>query len=152
MDKLTHKKAALNTAKSKLKAAQQELSEIEKNHDNLAIEVAALEEERTDLANQVVNQVDTDSEAPAEEQEPPQDQTNEHRTEGQAQWEWNPVPKAKAWNKQQRFTQMSEQELEDLLRRAKREAKRRRVISSDDDEDADEEGEEDDISSPHMET
>ena len=152
LDKLTHKKAALNTAKSKLKSAQQELNEAEKNHDNLAIEVAALEEERTDLANQVVNQVDTDSEAPAEEQETSVGQTSEDRSEGEAQWKWTPVPKAKAWNKQQRFTQMSEEDLQELLRRARREAKRRRIHSVDDDEEADEEGEEDDISSPDMET
>ena len=161
LDKLTHKKTALTAAKATLKSVQQMLTDAEKNHDNLAIEVASLEQERTDLANQVVNQVDTDSEeeTAAEQQGPAAAQpsgANTESTEGQAQPRWTPVPKAKAWNYQQRFTQMSEHELQDLLRRARREAKRRRIDSTEEEEECDEEavdedGEQWDCSAPDME-
>ena len=83
IDKLAFKKVAMHNLKAKLKQAQQDLEEMENQHDTLATEVATLEEERTELANLMANQPDTDSEGEQEEA-PPRPHTTrwEHRRTG----------------------------------------------------------------------
>ena len=124
---------------------------MEKNHDSVAIEVAALEEERTNLANQVANQVDSESEAEGD-GEPRQDKPNQPEAKDSA-WSpgpnaWNAAPKAqpRASNKNHRLNEMSEEELDQLLSRAKREIRRRlaNTQSSEEPTQDDDEYEEDD--------
>ena len=87
--KLAFKKVALPSLKAKLKQAQQDLEEMENKHDTLSTEVATLEEERTELANLMANQPDSDTDGEQDVQEP---EVRDHPMGAYPHW----TPKAKA--------------------------------------------------------
>ena len=128
IDKLAFKKTAMHSLKGKPKQAQQELEDMEKQHDTLATEVASLEEERTELANLMANQPDTDSEGEQEEAPP---SAADHPMGAQAHW----APKAKAKPRAQGdfgldLTRLPQEDLDGFQQCVKQEAKRRRVTNS----------------------
>ena len=135
LDKLSAKKATFKTLKGKIKVAQQELTEMEKQHDGLAAEVAALEDECTTLANQVAIKLDTDSET-----DEPEGDTSEGTHQAQPDPSDNPgswAPRAKAKPNSPghpansvTLTHLDKDDLAELLRKARKEVKRRRLESS----------------------
>ena len=145
IDKLAFKKVALHSLKAKLKQAQQELEEMENNHDTLSSEVATLEEERTELANLVANQPDSDSE---EEQEGQATEAPDHPM-GAQNW----APRAKAKPKAEEafldLTRLPQADIDSLLKCVRKEAKKRKMndtqstsfFTQEDDDDDDEEEE-----------
>ena len=146
IDKLAFKKAALHSLKAKLKQAQQELEELENNHDALASEVASLEEERTELANLVANQPDSESEDEQDGQA-----TEKDHVMGAQHWAPKPKAKPKVEEPYIDLTRMPQADIVSLLRCVKNEAKKRKMndtqstdfyTQEDDDDDDDYEEEE----------
>jgi len=146
IDKLAFKKAALHSLKAKLKQAQQELEDLENNHDALSSEVASLEEERTELANLVANQPDSESEDEQEGQA-----TEKDHVMGAQNWAPKPKAKPKGEEPYLDLTRLPQADIDSLLRCVRKEAKKRKMNDTqstdcytqedDDGDDDDEEGE-----------
>ena len=145
IDKLAFKKSTLHSLKAKLKQAQQELEEMESSHDTLSSEVASLEEERTELANLVANQPDSESEG---EQEGQATEKPDHPMGTQG---WAPRAKAKPKVEEPELdlTRLPQADIDRLLKCVRKEAKKRKMndtqsttfYTQEDDDDDDEEEE-----------
>ena len=124
IDKLAFKKVALHSLKAKLKQAQQDLEEMENHHDTLSSEVATLEEERTELANLMANQPDSDSD---EEQEGQATEAPDHPMGAQQHW----APRAKAKPKVEEdymdLTKLPQADIDSLLKCVRKGAKKRKM-------------------------
>ena len=97
---------------------------MENQHDTLSTDVATLEEERTELANLMANQPDSDTE---EEQEAQAAEAPDHPMGAQSHW----VPKAKAKPKPDTefmdLTRLPQEDIEGLLQCVRKEAKKRKM-------------------------
>ena len=117
---------------------------MESNHDALSSEVASLEEERTELANLVANQLDSESEDEQEGQATEKD----HPMGAQS---WAPKPKAKPKGEEPYIdlTKLPQADIDSLLKCVRKEAKKRKMndtqstgfYTQEDDDDDDEEEE-----------
>ena len=144
IDKLAFKKATLHSLKAKLKQTQQELEEMESNHDALSSEVASLEEERTELANLVANQPDSESEDEQEGQA-----TEKDHPMGAQSWAPKPKAKPKVEEPYLDLTRLPQADIDSLLKCVRKEAKKRKMndtqstafYTQEDDDDDDEEEE-----------